>query len=200
MIDGHANGEILSIHNQESEEENRYYISKEGGVNDLLSSFGIDTNFFEPSGRSSLQTYLSWLSPGRPVIFVHNTYTRAGDVHFAQNHLQKCFWCLCPNANLYIESKLPDIQMLMNERANICIGTDSLASNHELCIMSELYTIKKHYPLLSWETLLTWGTFNGATALQLNEVIGSLTPGTKPGILQITEMDSGSKPIVNRII
>jgi hypothetical protein len=35
--------------------------------------------------------------------------------------------------------------------AQICIGTDSLASNHQLSVMAELLTIKAYYPDISWE-------------------------------------------------
>jgi len=201
LIDGHKDGVTIAIHNQESEEENKYFTTKEGSVPDLLHAFGIDDSLFTPSGRSSLQSYLEWLSPGHPMIFVHNTYTKREDVQFAQGSRKEVFWCLCPNANLYIENKLPDVEMFVSEGANICIGTDSLASNHQLCVLSELYSIKEQYPQISWETLLTWGTMNGAMALQLHDVVGTIETGKKPGIVQITGINAlSARPAVVRII
>lgn len=201
LIDEHSQGHIISIHNQESEEENRYYCDKNGSMRELYEALRIDDSSFAPTGRSSLRTYLDWVSPGRPVMFVHNTYTRRDDVRYAQTHLRKAFWCLCPNANIYIENKLPDIEMLMSENVNICIGTDSLASNDELNILSELYTIKKHYPMLPWETLLSWATYKGALALEMQEVIGSIEAGKTPGILHIAGLDNGgAKATIKRII
>jgi cytosine/adenosine deaminase-related metal-dependent hydrolase len=88
--------------------------------------------------------------------------------------------------------------MLVKAGVNICVGTDSLASNYELNVLGELLTIKKHYPTLSWETLLGWGTKNGAAALQLTDLVGAIEVGKKPGILQLTHLDS-SEPIVKRI-
>jgi cytosine/adenosine deaminase-related metal-dependent hydrolase len=67
-----------------------------------------------------------------------------------------------------------------------------------LSILAELATIKKHYPVLSWETLLEWGTKNGAAALQLTDVVGAIEAGKKPGILQLTHIDS-NVPVVMRI-
>ncbi len=198
LIDAHARDVVISIHNQESEEENKFYTKKEGGVRDLLQTLGVDDSFFTPTGRSSLQSYLQWLSPTHPFIFVHNTYTRRQDVQFAHSRLKDVYWCLCPNANLYIENTLPDIDMFISENANICIGTDSLASNHQLSVLSELQTIKERYPHLTWETLLTWGTRNGALALQMPD-IGTIEVGKKPGVVEIAGMDGGS-PAVRRVI
>ena len=201
LIDTHRDDVIISIHNQESEEENKYYTAKEGEVTGLLLALGIDDSFFYPTGRSSIQSYLEWMSQHHPFIFVHNTYTKHLDVQYAHSRLNEVYWCLCPNANLYIENKLPDINMFISEEANICIGTDSLASNHQLCILSELCTIKEHYPALSWELLLSWGTRNGALALQMQHTIGTIEPGKNPGIIQLAGLDTANaKPVVKRII
>lgn len=189
---------VISIHNQESEEENKYYYDKSGLVNDLLQSLKIDDSSFVATGKPSLASYLPLLSPEHQLILVHNTYSNAQDVAFAMQHSNNIHWCLCPNANLYIENRLPDIAMLMKAGVNLCVGTDSLASNHELSVLGELLTIKKHYPSLSWETLLSWGTKNGATALQLTDVVGAIEVGKKPGILQLTHIDS-NEPKVKRI-
>ena len=75
--------------------------------------------------------------------------------------------------------------MLMNEERNICIGTDSLASNHQLSIYSELQSINKQYPGIGWETLLRWGTGNGARALRMADVVGSISVGMQPGLVVI---------------
>lgn len=199
MIDKHNENTLISIHNQETPAEDEYYLLKQGGVQTLLHSIGIDDNFFKPSGKSSLQTYLGWMSSTHPFIFVHNTYTKRADIETAQTLFPNVSWCLCPNANLYIENKLPNIDMFIKAADNICIGTDSLSSNHQLCILSELSAIKEHYPSISWETLLTWGTYNGAIALQMQDTIGSIEPGKTPGILHIQNIDT-HKPTIQRII
>src|SRR5690606_18448134 len=128
--------------------EDEYYRQKTGAVKDLLEGFGINDDFFEPSGNSSLQTYTQWLSAGHRMIFVHNTYTTKQDITFAVKKFDHAFWCMCPNANLYLERRLPDIPMFVEEKATICIGTDSLASNHQLSILSELITLKTQFPEL----------------------------------------------------
>jgi cytosine/adenosine deaminase-related metal-dependent hydrolase len=199
LIDAHVPGGLLSIHNQENEEENKYYKAKEGAVGDLLHTLGIDDSLFSPTGLSSLISYLQWLSPSHSFILVHNTCTTRQEVQYAQNRLKEVHWCLCPNANLYIENTLPDIHMLTSEGVNICIGTDSLASNRRLSILAELSSIKAHYPELDWQTLLTWGTRNGAKALHMDDIIGTIEPGKTPGIIQITGLDNLGEPVVKKL-
>ncbi len=198
LIDGHLPAAPISIHNQESIEENRFYEVKEGDIRQLLKTLGIDDAEFIPTSKTSLQSYLEWLSATHPFIFVHNTHTSLEDVQFVHQRIKEHYWCLCPNANLYIENTLPDIDMLIGEDNCICIGTDSLASNHQLSILAELDTIKRRYPHLQWETLLMWATSNGAKALQMHDIAGTIEPGKKPGIIQITGLDD--TPSVKRIV
>lgn len=199
LIDKHQVQSIISIHNQESRAEDEYYKQKTGGVKDLLGGFGINDDFFQPTGTSSLQRYAAWLSPDHSVILVHNTYTTQEDVNFANSRFTDAFWCLCPNANLYIENTLPDVNLLVAEGARICIGTDSLASNHQLSILSELATLRLHVPELDWETLLRWATLHGAQALRMSHTLGSFEVGKQPGIINITGAESG-KPSVQRVM
>lgn len=199
LIDAHQPHAVISIHNQESEEENKFYMRKEGKVRELLAQLGIDDGQFAPTGKPSLESYMQWLSPKRSYVLVHNTYSDSYDIDCARTYAGETHWCLCPNANLYIENRLPDINNFIREGINICIGTDSLASNHALCVLSELATIKQHYPQLSWETLLHWGTANGARALQMDDVVGTLKPGLKPGLILISGIDTAEKPMVRRV-
>ncbi len=181
---------LISIHNQESPAEDAYYQSKTGDVRKLLLGLGIDDAFFVPTGKSSLQSYLPYFSAMHPLILVHNTCTTEEDIRFTQSRSNKIFWCLCPNANQYIEQALPDVKMLLEHGAEICIGTDSLASNHQLSVLDELHVLKQAFPFLNWEDLLRWGTLNGARALRMNNRIGSIEPGKQPGILYLENTES----------
>lgn len=199
LINNHE-GNLMSIHNQESEAENEYYHHKTGAVKDLFQKLGIDDSSFSAYRADTLPTYGQWLSPGKQLLLVHNTYSKAEDIAFARGRFQHLFWCLCPNANLYIENRLPDIDLLHTSGANICIGTDSLASNTQLSVLAELETINHHYPHIGWETLLRWGTHHGAQALQLDDIIGTITPGKKPGILHLTNLGQPDMPATVAVI
>lgn len=199
MIQRHSPN-LMSVHNQESTFEDEYFINKTGPIVNFLHELGIDDSFFKPSGLSSIQTYMEHLDVKSTYLFVHNTYTSNNDILYISTYFPNSYWCLCPNANLYIESRLPDLNELILQTDKICIGTDSLASNHKLSVWSELQTIHKYYPSLSWETLIRWATFNGAKALNMQESIGRIQEGNKPGLLQIKDLESGSDNNLLRIV
>lgn len=198
LIGAHKPGSLMSLHNQECPDEDQYYIDKQGEVSSLLQTIGIDDTAFVAPGKTSLQSYMDWLPHARPMLLVHNTCSRAEDVQYAQQRNPDVYWCLCPNANIYIESRLPDVAMLQEQAGtdHICIGTDSLASNHQLSVLSELQAIHKGFPGISWETLLQWATLNGARALQLDDVIGTIAVGKMPGIVQIAADYSSSRRVL----
>ena len=189
LIDNFNPSGIISIHNQESDQENLFYGRKTGKILDLLAGIGVDYSGFTPYGKSTLPVFSEWLSPTHRVVLVHNSVTTIAEAIAAEVRFPMLHWCLCPNANLYIESRLPDVAALSGAVSNICIGTDSLASNHKLDILAELVTLKKHFPTLSWEVLLRWATSGGAIALELDGFVGKIKPGLRPGfvVLELPE-------------
>jgi cytosine/adenosine deaminase-related metal-dependent hydrolase len=178
---------IQSIHYAESTDEYLYFEKAEGKIYDRLKKWGVKIPSFIPSGKSPIQSIQKWLHKKLEILFIHNTFITQEDIDFILDHFEKPFFGLCPNANLFIEDKLPNITQLINNEVNICLGTDSLASNHELSILSEIKTLQHAFPALETEDLLKWGTLNGANALGLSETLGSFEKGKKPGILQINE-------------
>lgn len=184
-IDRFLPGSLLSIHNEETAAELELYRNKSGAMFDLYRTLGIDAGFFRPSGKTSLQTYLPYLDPGHSLLLVHNTFMEAGDLALLRERGGEVSLCLCPNANWHIERRLPPLDLLMASGLPVCIGTDSLASNHQLSVWSELLTLQQHFPEIPMETLLRWGTYNGACALQLEDVAGSFDPGKRCGIVHI---------------
>ena len=177
----------LSVHNQESEDENEFYTDGSGGVNFLFESLGLDISFFQPYDQKALAVWTGWLPAEKPLLLVHNTVTTAPEIREVETRFKDVFWCLCPNANRYIEGRLPDVEMLLETTDNICIGTDSLASNHALSVLGEVQILKVFFPEISWEILLRWATLNGAKALGMEAAIGSFEGGKNPGIVWIAE-------------
>jgi cytosine/adenosine deaminase-related metal-dependent hydrolase len=109
------------------------------------------------------------------------------------NFKLQTFFCLCPNANLYIEKTLPPIELLRRNGCRLVLGTDSLASNRSLRITDEINTIRKNFSSIPLEEILQWATLNGAEALGMEKELGSLEKGKEPGLVQIIEEDGGLK-------
>jgi cytosine/adenosine deaminase-related metal-dependent hydrolase len=176
-----------SIHNQESVSENNFFISKSGDILKLYSDLNIPIDFFNPTSKTSLQSILNALNSDINTLLVHNTFTNAQDIQIANQIHKQLFWCLCPNANLYIENTLPNIELLLEMKCNLTLGTDSLASNANLSIIDEINTIKKYYPAIAIETLLQMATYNGAKFLGIENTFGSIKINNACGLNLITE-------------
>jgi cytosine/adenosine deaminase-related metal-dependent hydrolase len=183
------NDDLLTMHNQESRDEEAFIRTGTGGFRRLYEALGLDISFYRPAGNSSLQTSLSWFGGRRSLILVHNVMTDKEDLQFIQKRqaiLPHCYFCLCPNANLYIGNGLPDVELLRRYEVDIVLGTDSLASNHQLSILAEINTLRQHYPEIPVEELLQWATLNGAKALNIQEQFGSFEKGKTPGVLLLS--------------
>jgi len=178
-------GQTVSIHNQETHPENELFLSGTGGFTEFYKNFGFSLDHFKPLNQSSIYATLQHLSPGFKTIFVHNTLTEEADILAARKWNKQVYWATCPNANLYIENRLPSYRNFVNTGAKVTIGTDSLASNWQLSIWEEIKSIKKYQSSLPLETLLAWATINGAEALGYDDRLGSFDAGKRPGIVLI---------------
>jgi cytosine/adenosine deaminase-related metal-dependent hydrolase len=185
--DEHNN--LFSMHNQESEPENEFFLSKKGPFIDFYKILGLNIDFFEAQGQTSLQSVLPLISDNQKVLLVHNTFTNAEDIAKAKESNKELNWCFCPNANQYIEGQLPDIELFINSDFNITLGTDSLASNEKLCILSEMQSIKKYFPHLPTSEMLKWATINGAQFLGIEKTFGSIEKGKTPGLNLISGVE-----------
>ncbi len=177
-----VNNKPLSIHNQESAGEQLLFKGKKGPLYEALSSLVPDYEKWCPSVTSSLKYTLDQLESAEKTLLVHNTYTSEADLSYSEQTRQEKFWVLCPNANLYIENKLPDISLFREKKLKIALGTDSLASNNQLNILEEMKTISHIYPEIPLKELVSWATMNGSRALNISDRFGQLEPGKTPGI------------------
>jgi cytosine/adenosine deaminase-related metal-dependent hydrolase len=175
----------VSIHNQETKAENDFFENKKGAFVDMYARVGVDLDFFTPTKTTSLQSVLRYLKDAAKTIWVHNSFTSESDIKAVQAANTDAYWCLCPNANQYIENTMPPVQLLRKQHANIVVGTDSYASNWSLNMLDELKRIQLHNSQIPLAEMLTWITSNGARALQMEGKLGSIEIGKKPGLVLI---------------
>src|SRR5207247_1639304 len=60
---------------------------------------------------------------------------------------------------------------------NICLGTDSLASNSSLSLFAEMRELLRKEPWISPREALTMATVNGAHAIGQADALGRIHPG-----------------------
>ena len=189
LINTYSAGKLVSVHNQETPQEDAFFRDGVSDFRKLYDLLGVDLSFYVPPGCSSITHWLPLLDRPSQLLLVHNTCSTAADITWAQEQAEKAaqhlYWTLCPNANVYIENQLPAVELLLAQDAVLTIGTDSLASNHQLSVLAELQTLQHHFPALQQAELLRWATLNGAKALQMEDRLGSFEAGKEPGVLEI---------------
>jgi cytosine/adenosine deaminase-related metal-dependent hydrolase len=192
-IQPYFENKVVSIHNQETAFEDEFFLSGTGDFQRMYQLMKIDNSHHEPTRKTSLQSYFHQLRKAERIILVHNTFTREEDIDFtgqqATDDAPRIFFCLCVNANQYIERALPPVDLLRKHNSQIVLGTDSLASNWSLNLLDEIKTIRKNFPHISIEEMLGWATLNGAKALAFEKHLGSFEKGKKPGAVLINETD-----------
>ncbi len=178
-------GITISIHNQETPPEQQLFLEKKGDFITFYEKFGISLEQFEATGQPSIFYALAHLNPANRTLFVHNTLTTKSDLEAAQAWSPNTFWATCPNANLYIENRLPNYAAFLETKACVTIGTDSLTSNWQLSILEEMKTIARYQRYVPFQAILQWATLNGAQALGFDDTLGSLEVGKTPGLVCI---------------
>lgn len=179
----------ICIHNQETSSENTMFSEGSGALLEQLKQFSPLYKNWKGTGQRSLMSRLVLLPRCNKIALVHNTFSNEDDIDKALKYHDYLWWCTCPNANLYIENRLPNYTLWREKNLRICIGTDSLASNHNLSIIEELKSIQKHQPEISLNELLLWASYNGAALLGYDKSLGSFDTGKKPGINLIKNVD-----------
>lgn len=185
----------FSIHNQESEEESLFFMGKKNGFERLYSFLNLDIAWYKAPKCSSYMSYAQAIQNSRALL-VHNTVSKAEDVNYLTQNQN--FWCFCPQANLYIENKLPDYPIFKNSVSQLCVGTDSLASNYTLNLVLEANTILQNTTVFSGEELLQMLTYNGAKALGLQNNWGQFNPGKNAGV-NLIEIKNNQLSFIKKI-
>ncbi len=187
LRDKSLNNKVTSIHFMETAGEENFLKNRTGALmNSYERSELIPPRLETPECHASV--ILEEVAKSGDLILVHNTFADRKTVRLVSERLN-LFWCLCPNSNIYIENKLPPVNMLIGEGCELVIGTDSLASNTELSILAELKTLQINFPETSIEDLVLWATMNGAKALGEEKQFGSIETGKKPGLLLLQNVD-----------
>jgi len=83
----------------------------------------------------------------------------------------------CPRSHDYFGHSPVQFHKLRELGFNICLGTDSLASNDDLSLFAEMRAFQKEFPNVSPEEVLKMVTVNGARALRQETILGKIRSG-----------------------
>ena len=120
---------------------------------------------------------------------MHNVCLEQEDIDAAGKVMKNVYWAICPLSNIFIHNALPPIPLMRKNGLAIALGTDSLSSNDDLDMVKEMYCLHSNFPEVPMAEILTWASLNGARFLSKDSVLGTLTPGKRPGLVRINEID-----------
>jgi len=177
-----------SLHLLESQEEVELFAFGGGPLAHFYREIGLP---FQPFTQTDpLRHALRDLPPQHPTLLVHNVeLPPARLAHLAAQRPQTWF-CLCPRTNWYIHRRQPTVAAFAQLTDRICLGTDSLASNHDLDLFGEVQALQRAFPSLPLHRLLRWATTCGAEALGIAKKFGTFVPYSQPGVLWLKGVET----------
>lgn len=175
--------DTLSIHFMESPAEGELF-ERRGELWDWYRQSGATCDFLHYG--SPARRLVESIPADRSVILVHNCCVTQREIDLIMGHFTAPVrWCLCPGSNRYISRLRPPVELLRKNGLNICLGTDSLASNRSLSLLDEMRLLPE-VPLVE---LLQWATLGGARALGLDRDSGLVEAGKHPGLCLLSGLD-----------
>ncbi|MBN1488835.1 MAG: amidohydrolase family protein [Phycisphaerae bacterium] len=185
----------LTMHVAETPEERQYIETGTGRLYELLAAGGfVEKN---PPPRQPLFEYLaaSGLFDG-PALLAH--VNDVSDAELDRLSRSACTVVYCPRAHRFFGHAAHRFRDMLARGINVCLGTDSLASNASLSILDEMRFLHREYPDLDVHTLLEMGTRRGARGLCMEAHIGTLAPGKRADFVVVPLHPKGSaRPLVN---
>ncbi len=112
----------------------------------------------------------------------------------------------CPESNLKLASGFCPVQKLLDAGINVALGTDGAASNNDLDMFGEMRTaallakgVAGDASALPAADALAMATINGARALGIDDICGSLSVGKAADIVAVKMDDLETQPLYHAV-
>lgn len=179
-----SDSKLFSLHFLESEQECALYRG-EGSLAEWYTRMGWQCDFLHYGGAA--ERLRQSIPPHKRLLLVHACEATPEDVATLNNHFEhRPSWVLCPESNRYISGIKPPVAMLRSVGAEIALGTDSLASARSLSMVENMRLLNDDVELVE---LLRWATIGGAKALGVEDRLGDIAIGKRPGLVVIEGAD-----------
>jgi cytosine/adenosine deaminase-related metal-dependent hydrolase len=173
----------LTMHLAESDEEMEMFSKGRGRLFDLLQGLGRTMEDCQQN-KTPLALMLDRVTLDDRWIVVHlNELTESDFDRLAQGphfHIAHC-----PGSGRYFQHRPFALRRLLDMGFNICLGTDSLASNSSLSLFAEMRILRQGFPWLEREQILRMATVNGARALGEENSVGKISEGFYADLIAI---------------
>ena len=112
----------------------------------------------------------------------------------------------CPESNLKLASGFCPVNELLKNDINIALGTDGASSNNDLDMLGELRTasllakgVSNDPTSVDAYSAIEMATINGARALGLDEITGSIESGKQADLTAIDLSNCSTQPVYNPV-
>jgi cytosine/adenosine deaminase-related metal-dependent hydrolase len=164
----------LTTHLAESREEMEMFRDAKGAALDFLKGIGRP---MEDCGRETpLSLFLRTRTIDQRWIIAHLNELDAGDFDLL-GAAPKFHIAHCPRSHTFLGHTPFALGRLRALGFNICLGTDSLASNSDLSLFAEMRELLRNEPGLSPRQALEMATLNGAAAIGQGNQLGCIRAG-----------------------
>ena len=187
---------LLTTHLAESCEEMKMFRDASGRLYEFLKSIGRPMN--DCGSKTPLERFLDLIgsggSPNRPRtievnrpypfwIVAHLNELTESDFDLLEHTNSKFHIVHCPRSRNYFGHSPFAFDRLRSLGFNICLGTDSLASNQSLSLFDEMRGFQKQFPGTSPDEVLRMVTVNPARALRQENALGRIIQGAHADLL-----------------
>lgn len=171
-------GLAFSIHLAEHDDEIDMLMGKETKFHELLRQAHMMDETYRPPMESPVAHAERLGLLDRSTLAVHCVKVSDEDIDILAAHGTHV--CLCPRSNAFIGVGRAPMEKILAAGINTSLGTDSLASNHDLNLWNELsYFIQDLDQKISIEAAIGLITYNPARALLMDRWLGSLEQGKR---------------------
>jgi cytosine/adenosine deaminase-related metal-dependent hydrolase len=185
----------LTIHLAETVEEVDWLASGGGHLGGLLDQWRLPCRFSAIRGTPVGVIQRAGVLSVAPLL-AHVNYCDDADLALLSKSRASVVWC--PRSHRFFGHAAHRWQDMLAAGVNVCVGTDSLASNQTLSILDELRFVRRQFPDVPPQTLLELGTSRAAKGLRLAHSVGGLRPGKLADFVTIPwEAGGPSEPAAN---
>jgi aminodeoxyfutalosine deaminase len=202
---------LLTTHLAESREEMQMFRDASGPLYEFLKDIGRAMD--DCGNKTPLEQFLDSIGRGGPPnrpraievnrpyhswIVAHLNELGESDFELLDNWTPKFHIVHCPRSHNYFEHSRFAFERLRSLGFNVCLGTDSLASNESLSLFDEMRAFQKNSPSVCPEEILRMVTVNPARALRQEDRLGRIRPGFCADLIAI--QCSGGENLFEEIV
>jgi aminodeoxyfutalosine deaminase len=189
---------LLTTHLAESREEMEMFRDASGPLYEFMKSIGRD---MADCGRDTpLMHFIRARDSSTPLrsarndshwIVAHLNELTDSDFELLKRSKTKFHVVHSPRSHQYFGHSRFPFKRLNAIGFNVCLGTDSLASNESLSLFAEMRAFQRNEPAVSPEKIFEMVTVNAASALRQQNTLGRIRPGFRADLIAIPCTEDG---------